>query len=404
MGITSNAARFSVIAAAALLLLSLVPSAGVVSTLVQDTCAGSSTANGIIAANPVVGLGSQGVGSVVGLTVIIMLAVVLVMAVVYMISQVIRVPSLENFIKVELAEMFGTMAIIAIFFTGFYAAALAGSATGSGSTVTNPNLHFNGPGRSIFVGDCEMIGGASIQLFPTVFITGVINTGLNIVDSFRMKITPGGFGFAVSPLQGLAMIPTTIGELNGILSAFMLVLLALNFLLGLIYALFPVFLYLGVVLRAFPWTRAAGGIFIAMFIGFYVVFPLMIYATVGGFASATYSDSYVAYTTSSSAAGISGFTSGTSTTNLGTVGRLGGDNNNGPGMMAFLGNVLYSMIGFPNSQGLINGYVTDFMGPAVMIMVEIAFSFIVALDFADILSDILGAPSLSTQGLLGRLV
>jgi hypothetical protein len=44
------------------------------------------------------------------------------------------------------------------------------------------------------------------------------------------------------------------------------------------------------------------------------------------------------------------------------------------------------------------------MGPPMMVIIEIALSLIVALDFADILADILGAPSLSTKGLLGKMV
>ena len=221
----------------------------------------------------------------VGLTVVIMLVMILIMAGLYMVAQVIKLPSLENFVKVELAEVFLTGIIIAIFFGGFFAAAfVAIGPTPSAATGTNPTLYFQGPGRSVFVGDCEMIGATSTALILPIFTSGTISFAINLVDSMRLKITPGGFGFTDSPFQGLAMLTTSLDELGGILATFFAALLALNFFLGLIYSLFPIFLYLGIVFRAFPWTRAAGGIFIAVFIGFYIVFPLMIYATVGGFS------------------------------------------------------------------------------------------------------------------------
>lgn len=383
------------------MLLALVPNAGVI----QYMCEGSATSNGIIAAAPIVGIGTAGVTSVVGLTVVIMLTIVLVMAGLYMIGQVIGQPSLQNFIKVELAEMVGTAVIIVLFFGGFFAAAYAAAGPPPSANVTNPTLYFYGPGRSVFVNDCVMVGGTSLALLPPVLTSGGVTWVLNLLDSMTLKITPGGFGFRSNPLQGMDMLVRTMTQLSQILSTFMVVLLALTFLLGLIYSLFPLFLYLGIVLRAFPWTRAAGGIFIAMFIGFYIVFPLMISATVGGFSSAAYNQSYQAYSGSSAANGIMSMESLDSTSNsIGVIGQqssLGASISNS---VTYFTGFLGSLVGYPNGYGIVNGYIQNFMGPPIMVIIEVAFSFIVALDFADSLSDLLGAPSLSTQRLLGKMV
>jgi hypothetical protein len=408
-------ARLSVLAMVAFAAIMSMPGAATANkalasnTLMQYICNGTSTTNGIIAKTPIIGTGTQGVTSVVGLTVLIMLTMIFIMAAFYMLSQVLRLPSLTNFVKVELAEMAGTVFIIAIFFGAFYAASFA--ATGGGAqnqgAPQNPTLHFNGPGRSVFVDDCMMVGGSSLSLLSPIMTAGVVDWALNFFDSATFKITPGGFGFTVSPLSGLSMIPNTLDQLSGILSGFLVALLAVNFLLGLVYALFPIFLYLGIVLRAFPWTRAAGGIFIAIFIGFYVVFPLMIYATVGGFSQASYQVT-ASYYTSNAFNGIASFTSNSISANsIGGVSQQLSGFSSITSVLSYIfgnGGVLYSMSGLPGGMGLINGYIADFMGPPIMVIIEVALSFIVALDFADILSDILGAPSLQTERLLGKLL
>lgn len=397
-------ARLSLLAMVGFAILMTMPSAGLTSVTLNAICNGTATTNGIIAKAPIVGTGTQGVASVVGLTLLIILTVILITALLYMLSWVLGLPSLGNFVKVELAEMAGTLFIIAIFFTAFYAAAFAAVGSAPSTSPQNPTVHFNGPGRNIFVSDCEMIGGSSLELIPPIVTAGAVDWLLNTIDSLTLKITPGGFGFTIVPFSGLALIPNTLNQLSGILSGFLIALLAVNFLLGLVYALFPVFLYIGIVMRAFPWTRAAGGIFIAIFIGFYIVFPLMIYGTVGGFSTASYNE-LASYSNSIAANGISSFTSNTATVNsIGTISQDSSSCGSFPCLLTYMGGVLGSVGGYPNSYGLINGYIAYFMGPPIMVIVEIAVSFIIALDFADILSDLLGAPSLQTERLIGKLL
>jgi hypothetical protein len=398
-------ARISILLVIAFGFLSIAPGASGVSSFTQYLCNGSPQGSGIIPAQPVIGTGSIGVTSVVGLTIIIMIAMFLVMGAIYVIGDMMGLPSLKNMMKTEVAEMMATSILIAVFFGAFFVASFASvGGVASQSSTANPTLHFNGPARSVFVADCIMISNTSTALLFPIFTSGVISYGIDFVDSVNLKITPGGFGFTDSPLTGLSIIGSTLTELSELLSAFVFVLLSINLLLGMIYAAFPIFLYLGIVFRAFPWTRALGGIFIAIFIGFYVVFPLMINATVGGFSAATYNEVSSGYYNSASANGISSFTSSSSANNINTVAAQSGAFGSFPSMVSYVGGTLYSLVGFPGGYGILNGFIADFMGPPIMVMIELAFSFIIALDFADILSDILGAPSLQTERLMGKLL
>ncbi len=390
----SNVMQISVLAFAALMLL---PALSGATSVMQAICNGTSTSNGIIPAAPIIGTGTQGVASVVGFTALILLTILLALSALYMVSQVAKLPTLLNFVKTELAEIVGTAIIVGIFFGGFYAAAFAAT-SGAQAGTTNPAVHFNGPARSVFVNDCAVLGQSSIIVTVPVFAAGIINYGIQFVTSVSFKITPGGFGFVLAPLSGMNIISTTLVQLQDIMSAFVIAILAMIFMLSLIYSIFPLLLYLGIILRAFPWTRAAGGIFIAMFIGFYIVFPLMLNSTLGGFGAAL-SQGEANYYNSSSVAGISGAT----TNSTPTIAQTGSFSSTG-GTLSYIGNLLGSLVGYPNSYGVINGFIADFMGPVILIVVEIAISFVIALDFADLLSDILGAPSLSTEGLLGKVL
>ena len=139
--------RFSAIAAAVLMLLALVPNAGVVRTCAQA----AATSNGIIAPAPIIGIGTAGVTSVVGLTIVIMLTIVLVMAGLYMIGQVIGQPEPPE-LREGRARRDGRYgrhhsAIL----RRILRLRLAAAGPPPSANVTNPTLYFYGPGRSVFV-------------------------------------------------------------------------------------------------------------------------------------------------------------------------------------------------------------------------------------------------------------
>lgn len=407
-----NPMRILVLVAAALIVLSLMPGA----QFIQGFCTGSTgtvAQNGTIAAQPIIGSGKQGVSTVVEYTALIMLAILMVMALLYMVSSIVNLPGLTNTVKSEMVEIVATGIVIAIFFGGFFAVSqLSGG---------NSGLAFGGTNRNIFVSDCEILAGSSLSLVPPMFAANLIS---NLMTSFtdsappEIEITPMGFGGTFSPLAGLNLLPNTINYLTEITSLMIIALISVTFLLSIIYSLFPIFLYAGIVLRALPWTRAAGGIFISVFIGFYIIFPMVLYVTLNNFSSVTVKivSNYTNQTANvvelnpglSSSTTAAGTTSNTFIQNFGSV-------NSGPGLFSFFSTTFSALwVNVKNCasatapalscHGLINGYINTFLEPAFITLVGVVFSLIISLDFADILSDMLGAPNLTTASLLGKVL
>jgi len=84
------------------------------------------------------------------------------------------------------------------------------------------------------------------------------------------------FGLAVSPYAGVSMLGDAIGYMFPFLATWIASFIAQEFVLRMIQdALFPVLLALGLILRAFFFTRRLGGLLIAIALGLYTIYPLM---------------------------------------------------------------------------------------------------------------------------------
>lgn len=148
------------------------------------------------------------------------------------------------------------------------------------------------------------------------------------------------------------------------------ILLMITFLLYLLYSIFPVFLYVGILLRSFPWTRAAGGTFIAMFIAFYIVFP-------GLYPFSLYMQS-IYITLSVPSSGLTGF----SLSSLGTL------------LPYLSGTAMLTEIGqFAQTVA--------FVGLQLM---GVLIGLVVSLDLVEAIAKLLGAPSMHTRSLLGKIL
>ncbi|MDE1824802.1 MAG: hypothetical protein KGH61_00875 [Candidatus Micrarchaeota archaeon] len=100
----------------------------------------------------------------------------------------------------------------------------------------------------------------------------------SIISTFTVSIMPNGFGITIVPAGGYS-IPaiSPISFFDPIVTGIVSMEVGIIFLLSIIYYLFPLFLFLGIFLRCIPITVAAGGALIAMFIGFYIFFPALVY-------------------------------------------------------------------------------------------------------------------------------
>jgi hypothetical protein len=351
-----------------------------VGTFCSGTSASGTSSGGVIPSTNILSGQSNGVQSLITVSVFIMLVMLMIVALVYMISYVTGIASLMNFVKAEIGEIILTGIIIAIFIGGFSAA--------SAATTT---VHIAGVsvGQQTFVDDCTYLSDASLNLFVPYVFLNVMNWLIDVPESLTVKIEPSYFGLQTSPLNGYNLFDTSLSILENVTGAFMILIIITIGTLGLIYGLFPIFLYAGIVLRTLPWTRAAGGAFLGLFIGFYIVFPLLLHVMLAGYASTV--------------------TAPNSNPTVNTVQSIiqGVSSNSQSGGTAVLNSVisLFTTIGgiYGGQWGLINGYIYFVIEPAAFTTIAIIISFVISFDFAELAGDLLGAPSLNADSLMSRI-
>ncbi len=307
----------------------------------------------------------------------ITLAVLSVLGLVYAIGYGLGIDSLKTFVRTEYLESFFNLAMI-IF--------IAGGLGFAGSAIS-------------FLSNVAGIGQTTVQVNSVydayyAICTNYINTGANtvlgyateisteitIIDIFKgtyISAAPGDFGFSGLFFSGLQPIDNIYGLELGFYMAMAGMFVGIPVLLWIVYNLFPWFLYAGVMLRAFPWTRAAGGSFIALFIAFYIVFPAIIlpfsqYGVPGNGGITWASQSQI-----SGISGLVGFAPTLITSTLGSV--------------------------FGGAYLQVEGFGAAASAFAVQIL-GIVIALLVSLDVVELLGDILGAPSMHAKNLLSKVI
>ena len=230
--------------------------------------------------------GITGYGHIVSVALLVVLMMLLVLGVAYALGFAFHIDALMNFSRTEMLEAFGNILIIAAvgtgmhlvpaaihFFTGL-AALNTGSSTASTSSTSAfyINLCSNFQDNMIIAGLENWVG-----IFLNLYITNFFATGSPPNGGLTIHLMPNSFGIAFVPFQGMSLVTTLLWDAQLTYFGSMFMGMFLIILLFIIYFLFPIFLYVGIALRSFPWTRPAGGSFIALFIAFYIVFPALIY-------------------------------------------------------------------------------------------------------------------------------
>ncbi|MCL5239063.1 MAG: hypothetical protein M1286_01145 [Candidatus Marsarchaeota archaeon] len=180
-----------------------------------------------------------------------------------------------------------------------------------------------------------------------------------------------------SPFQGLEPFASLLGQQLDVTLAIAGLLIIIPVFLFIVYGLFPIFLYAGVLLRSFPWTRAAGGTLIALFIAFYIVFPSLLYP----FTTYLPQIATGLQQLSASASGVQAIWQ----FSTGTVGAL----------LPFVGG------SFISSE--VNGFAIAVSNAAVQ-LVGLVISFLISFDLVETFGDMLGSPSLQAKGLLSKVI
>ena len=226
---------------------------------------------------------------------LIVTMVMSVLGIAYAIGYSFGLNSLVAYAKNEMYEAISTVGLVVIIsfgmpyifsLMGIVAQVAVNSAYTSGaSSMSSVPSSIPTNAQALFTQTCDNFAGSIAGLFVyviTIYATGI---WLTVVTGFSIGAMPNGAnlvpylpGFILAgPLRGFSIFSDINGMLNSISMFIIGIHVGLIGLLFMIYWLFPLFLYLGIILRAFPWTRPAGGAFISLFVSFYIIFPSLLY-------------------------------------------------------------------------------------------------------------------------------
>jgi hypothetical protein len=227
--------------------------------------------------------------------------------------------------------------------------------------------------KSVYIGICNNYVNTGINDMWANILQGQIPLALlNFIFSIGDKFVVEGNGIMINPLLGAFPIVSLLSTQVGAFDAIIGLLLVIVFSLFVIYSIFPVFLYAGILLRSFPWTRAAGGTFIAMFIAFYIIFPAILYPF------SLYMQSVAVTLSAPSSGALSNF-----------------------GFYTILGMVPY--FGGTAMLTEITGFAQTVAATGLQLM-GILIGLVISLDLVEAIGKLLGAPSAHTRSLLGKVL
>ncbi|MDE1833058.1 MAG: hypothetical protein KGH58_01425, partial [Candidatus Micrarchaeota archaeon] len=198
------------------------------------------------------------------------------------------------------------------------------------------------------------------------------------------------------PYLGLQTVSSLVNVLNSFLGAFALVLVGAGVLIGLLYTIFPLFLYVGIVLRTIPWTRAAGGSFLGVFLGFYIVFPLLLYSMLGAYNAVFPGQAQQLSDVGASTTSLTSVVSGSATSTFNPL-----------SILNLFGSLLGKATGgfaYILSQGTLQFIITQDIQPFAYVGFALVISFIISFDFLEAAGDMLGAPSLTSENMLKKII
>ena len=357
-------ARAAVPAAAALLMLL---------ALMHAPSAQSTICSSIIpSGNSTLFSNTGAMNTILGISLLILLVMAMISAMLYAIGYSFRLNNLVGISKREFGEIAVTALVVFILVGAF-------SITGSFAPpklVSSTGAYSSG----IFLSDCNQLSAYSFTLFSYSFDLGIVQDVVQLAAGTNIALTPYNLGVSFNPFQGYLSVSNAISDLFVLAGAVAGLLIGIGVILGVFYKIMPIFLFAGIILRTLPPTRAAGGAFIGLFIGFFIVFPIMLH--------------FILVNTPSNL----------SPSQLGPspIGFGGGFINwlSNPGLTFTLWSSITSIL----DPSYTVEYILGVLVPSLYAVFAVVFSFIVSFDFAEIMGDFLGSPSLSTSKSLNRML
>jgi hypothetical protein len=319
--------------------------------------------------------------SILTLSLLIIIMMMLISGLVYAIGYAFRIDKALRFARTEIGEAFVTILIVMLFIGTFSVGSLV---------IGTPNLFAVGNGslnKNVFDQDCSMLTEVSFSFIPPMLVYGYQDLVINSLGTTIITLMPDNFGVSFQPFVGMTLIRPTMSLLIYLVSLFIVVPMGTAMFIAFIYALFPLFLYLGIVFRTFPLTRAVGGTFLGLFIAFYVVFPLLLFIMLHSYTPAVAACSNPAIPCSAPnipvLSNIVNFVSSLSPT-------------------AWIEAISTAFT--TTELGLINAFIITFAEPVIYVIFSIFLALIISFDFMEALGDLLGAPSLRSSDMLKRVL
>ncbi len=331
------------------------------------------------------------------LAVTIITTMLTLLAIFYVIGRSFGIERVVNFVKTEYLETVLNFLILFFIFGGIVGigkvvvvvSQLEGAAVStlntaglgsqlSASTSTASSLD------ALYSGICNTYYNSASNAVLSIIELSLQNLAYNLIYTLNVQLMPAGYGITFNPFAGYTILLSAANVFVDFFSIIAIVETSAVFLLGFVYNLFPLFLFAGLVLRTLPWTRAIGGVFVALFISFYIVFPAIVYSfsaisyNVGCLPGLPCIVTNIAY-----------FFGNIFTSALGGLGSI---------ISQYAGtNSYFDIVGVVNIwvPGIVNGGFQIF---------GIIIAFIISFDLVEALGDLLGAPSLSSRSALSKIL
>lgn len=235
------------------------------------------------------GAGGNNFSGIADICILLVMLDFSIVSVIYAIGTGFNLNNLVNFSKTELVEgVFNLIILVAVGGTALavYGAVVFFANVGQAGLTTYGTVAYVAPpatAQGMFVNLCTGIDSNIMWLGFTNWAWLVVNLfSANIYSSINVLVIPNSWGYAYQPFGGYSLLVQLLWDDQAAYFGAMFFGMFLVALLFVIYYLFPIFLFTGLALRSFPWTRAAGGSFIALFVAFYIIFPALMYPFVTG--------------------------------------------------------------------------------------------------------------------------
>ncbi len=312
----------------------------------------------------------------ISLSLLIIMSVLTIVAVLYAVGTAFKIESLKVFSRNEILEDVLNFIMIIFISGGIFAvdSLISGLAQFSSSAFSSTSTQGATSLTTIYKNTCIFYYSDAISQISYIVIMSINLFTINLVSTVSVMLMPNGFGITYQPLAWYVSLSKMIGVLGAVAVAIAGIELVNVFLLSIIYYLFPIFLYLGILFRSFPWTRPIGGTLLGLFISFYVFYPALLYAF--SYITQTYSPK-ISYSIFNQYINLN--------ENINSLESI-------------------SPLSPTSAFSLVASSTAAVIAVSGINILGILISLIICFDLIEAFGDLLGAPSLSDGGILRRLI